>query len=118
MISDSQKTPEPKAARLEDMVRGWFVGDFQPTALKTQNCEVAIRENKAGDYEEMHYHAVATEITVILEGEVEMCGKRWRAGDIIILEPKTATDFRAITDVRTVVVKTPGAQKDKHLGHP
>lgn len=109
---------EKNTFRLEDMTRGWFVGDFNPSALKTQNCEVAIRNHPAGDFEETHYHKIATEITVILQGEVEMLGQRWKAGDIIVLKPGTATSFRAFTDTVTVVVKTPGATKDKYLGTP
>ena len=28
--------------RLDDMVKGWFVGDFEPTALRTAACEVSV----------------------------------------------------------------------------
>ena len=30
-----------KVARLEDMVKGWFVGNFEPTLHKTNDVEVA-----------------------------------------------------------------------------
>jgi len=105
-----------KALRLDDMVKGWFVGGFEPTALRTQACEVAVKRYRAGDREGVHHHRVATEVTLILEGEVEMCGKRWSAGDIVVVEPGEATGFLAITDAVNVVVKTPGALDDKHLG--
>ena len=51
--------PEVRVARLEEMVRGWFVGDFNPSVLKTQACEVAVRNHPAGDFEETHYHKIA-----------------------------------------------------------
>jgi hypothetical protein len=32
--------------RLDDMVKGWFVGDFEPTALRTAACEVSVKHYK------------------------------------------------------------------------
>ena len=102
--------------KLQDMFKGWFVGDFDPSLLRTEACEVAVKTYKAGDSEELHHHKVATEVTLILSGRVRMCGKEWGAGDIIVLEPGEATDFVALTDAVNVVVKTPGAKNDKYLG--
>lgn len=99
----------------EDMVKGWFVGNFNPTAYATENCEVAVKHYKAGDKEGEHYHKIATEITMILSGRVIMAGKEWGPGDIIVLEPGEITDFEALTDSINVVVKTPGATNDKYL---
>ena len=105
-----------KHHRLEEMVKGWFVGNFTPTAFATKDCEVAVKHYHAGDREELHHHKVATEITLVLSGKVRMMGKVWEEGDIIVLEPGAATDFEAITDASNVVVKIPGANDDKYLG--
>lgn len=101
--------------QLKDMVKGWFVGDIQPTALSTIACEVAVKAYQAGEYEPAHFHKIATETTLILEGEVVMCGKTWSEGDIIVLPPGTVTDFRVVRDAKTVVVKVPGALNDKYI---
>ena len=103
------------SAKLQDMVGGWFVGAFNPTALQTNNCEVAVKKYKAGSKEAAHYHAIATEVTLILSGRVRMCGKEWSDGDIILLAPSDITDFEALTDVVSVVVKIPGVLNDKYL---
>mgnify|MGYP003863899173 FL=1 len=76
---------------------------------------MAVKEYKAGDYEEWHYHKIATEYTVIVSGEVEMNGVIHRKGDIIVMEPGDGTDFRALTDAVTTAVKIPGATHDKYL---
>ncbi len=107
-----------KVFRLDDMVKGWFVGNFKPTILSTNEVEVAVKKYKAGDYEPSHYHKIATEITVITDGEVEMNGVTYSTGDIIVIEPNHATDFLALTDVTTTVVKFPGVNDDKYLGTP
>lgn len=107
-----------KSAQLAQMVKGWFVGDFDPVVLRTSDVEVAVKNYRAGDHEACHYHKIATEITVLVSGEAEMAGGRWKGGDIVVLEPGEATDFRALTDVVSVVVKFPGAKDDKYWGKP
>ena len=91
--------------RLTDMESGWFVGSFEPTLLKTEEVEIGVKRYKAGEYDAVHFHKIATEITVIIEGLVEMNGVRYCADDIITIEPGESTDFTAITDAATVVCK-------------
>ncbi len=105
-----------KIFRLEDMIKGWFVGNFNPTILSTTEVEVAVKNYKAGDYEPSHHHKLATEITVIADGQVRMNGINYSAGAIIVIEPNQATDFLAVTDVITTVVKYPGVNNDKYMG--
>lgn len=104
-----------KSARLEKMVKGWFVGSFTPTAFATEGCEVAVKRYAAGDTEGEHFHKIATEITLVLSGRVEMAGKSWGDGDIIVLSPGETTAFKALQDSVTVVVKVPGATNDKYI---
>ena len=104
-----------KVAKLEDMVKGWFVGNFDPTLIKTNDVEVAVKEYKKGDCEEKHYHKIATEITVIISGRVKMNDIEYSKGDIIVIEPNEATDFEALEDTVNAVVKFPGASNDKYL---
>ena len=103
-----------KTAKLSDMAKGWFIGNFEPTLYKTNDVEVAVKTYAAGAYEKRHYHKIATEITVVIKGVIRMNGKEYSAGDIIIMEPNEATDFYAVTDAENVVVKLPGANNDKY----
>lgn len=104
-----------KVEKLDNMTKGWFIGNFDPSLYKTNDVEVAVKSYKAGDHEDKHYHKIATEYTVIIDGEVEMNGIRYKKNDIIVMEPGDTTDFRAITDCMNVVVKIPGANNDKYL---
>ena len=104
-----------KCFKLADMVKGWFVGNFEPTLYRTNDVEIAVKEYSKGDYETAHYHKIATEITVIQSGHVKMFGKIFNSGDIIVVEPNEATDFEALEDTVTFVVKIPGANDDKYL---
>lgn len=53
-----------KIGKLRDMKRGWFIGDFEPSLLKTRDCEVAVKSYRHGDHEGKHFHKIATEFTV------------------------------------------------------
>ena len=101
--------------KLDDMIGGWFIGHFEPSVLKTTDFEVAIKKYKAGDFESKHFHKVATEYTVIVSGSAKMDGVIYGENSIIKIEPGIPTDFLAITDVVTVVVKKPSIQNDKYL---
>jgi quercetin dioxygenase-like cupin family protein len=104
-----------KMAHLDNMIKGWFVGNFTPTALSTEACEVAVKRYKAGELEAAHFHKIATEVTLVLSGQIRMAGKEWGPGDIIVLSPGEVTSFEALTDAVNVVVKIPGATNDKYL---
>ena len=100
--------------KLGEMVKGWFVGEFEPCAFSTSECEVAVKRYQSGDIEKAHYHKIATEVTLILNGRVRMLSQEWGDGDIITLSPGDVTDFKAMTDVVTIVVKVPSVQGDKY----
>lgn len=105
-----------KTNNLKNMIKGWFIGNFEPSLLKTNDCEVAVKEYKKGDYEAKHYHKIATEFTIIINGRVKMNGIEYKAGDIIVMEPNEATDFECLEDgTKNVVVKIPGANNDKYI---
>ena len=105
-----------KIFKIEEMTKGWFVGKFVPTVYSTNDVEVAIKKYDIGFSEERHYHRLATELTVIINGKVRMNGKEFNEGDIIVIEPFEDTDFVAIKDTISVVVKIPGVNNDKYVG--
>ena len=101
--------------RLDEMVRGWFVGDFEPTAHRTPAVEVAIKHYAAGESEARHVHRVATELTAVVSGTVRMQGRDLHAGDILTLAPGEPSDFLALTAATVVAVKLPAVAGDKYL---
>ncbi|MGI5105998.1 hypothetical protein H0R94_03005 [Treponema socranskii] len=104
-----------KISKLNDMTKGWFIGNFEPSVFKTNAVEVAVKSYKKGDSEDAHYHKIATEYTVVVKGSVKMFGKEFSEGDIIVAEPGDITSFEALTDCINLVVKLPGANNDKYI---
>lgn len=102
--------------RLDNYVRGWFIGNFEPSVIKTNDVEVAVKEYSRGEYDPKHYHKKATEITVVLHGLVKMNGEIYAKGDMIIIKPNDISDLEALEDnTITVVVKYPGINNDKYV---
>jgi len=98
----------------KDMIKGWFVGNFDPVAFKSSDCEVCLKRYKTGDYESFHIHKIATEITAIVEGRAQMGTNELKKGSIVVLNPGEGTDFKALCDTLTIVVKTPSVPGDKY----
>ncbi len=104
-----------KYANLNEMIGGWFLGDFEPSIYKTNQFEVGIKEYKKGNKELKHLHKIATEITVIIRGKVKMNNKLINEGQIILLKPNEAADFVVLEDTITAVVKFPSTTNDKYF---
>ena len=104
-----------KVSKLDEFFKGWVVGNFEPSLFKTDDFEVSVKNYKKGDYEQSHYHKIATELTIITKGRVVMNNEVYNEGDIILIEPGDKTDFRATNDVSTTVIKFPCVKGDKYL---
>ena len=100
---------------LDQFTKGWFVGNFNPTLIPSDAVEVAVKNYKAGEQESSHHHKIATELTLIVSGRVRMSGEEVGPGEIVKIHPGQSTDFTAITDTTTVVVKMPCVSGDKYV---
>jgi quercetin dioxygenase-like cupin family protein len=104
-----------KFSTLDTFIKGWFVGNFEPSLYKTNEVEVAYKTYKKGDEEEEHYHKIATEITLITKGAVRMNDTIYIKGEIATIEPNESCKFKALEDSETVVIKIPGINNDKYI---
>ena len=98
---------------LKDYIKGWVVGDFEPTLVR-KDFEVGIKRYKAGDSEERHYHLTCVEYTIIVSGRVMMNDVEYTADDIVIVNEGEDTDFHCLDDAVTVVIKTSSNVGDKY----
>lgn len=99
---------------LVNMSRGWFIGPFEPSVMNTSSFECAVKRYAAGQKESAHFHKIATEFTVIVNGTVKMNGEVYQEGSIIEIAAGETSDFEAVTAVTTFVVKVPGVLGDKY----
>ncbi len=101
--------------KLSEFTKGWIVGNFSPSLFISEEFEVAVKKYKSGDYEKLHFHKKALEITIICSGKVKMNNQQFSEGDVIVIQPNQATDFFVIEDAITTVIKTPSLTNDKFL---
>lgn len=99
--------------KLKDMTKGWFIGNFEPSVLKTEIFEVGLLERKKGK-DIKHYHKIATEITCLISGSMIINGVKLQQGDIFILEPYMISESEFYEDSKLVVVKIPSVIGDKY----
>lgn len=99
--------------KLKDFKGGWFIGDFEPSLLKTTEVEVSIKVHPKGEQWPTHYHKKATEYNVIISGKMYLQDTYLKEGDVFILKPFEIADPEFIEDTKIVCVKVPGAKNDK-----
>lgn len=103
-----------KTAKISDMTRGWFIGNFEPSVLKTEQFEVGILRHQAGESWPKHYHAMAVEYNVLIQGRMKICEQEIVSGDIFYFEPNDIADPEFLEDCIICCVKTPSVPGDKH----
>ena len=104
-----------KIHKLDQFTKGWIVGDFSPSILRTKDFEFMVRSYNPGDSEAAHVHKIADEITVVVNGVFLMNGNKLSAGDIIHLSPGDSADFECIEAGATAVIKSPSVMGDKYI---
>ena len=104
-----------KRFALDQMTRGWFVGDFEPNCLRTKSCEVGVKHYAKGTVEQAHLHRVVAEVTLVVSGRARVGDMELRAGQGLLVSPGEVAEFEALEDTVTVVVKLPSVPDDKYV---
>lgn len=99
---------------LSEFKGGWFIGDFEPSLLKTKDFEVSVKVHPKGEVWPKHYHKVATEFNCVVAGQVEIDGIVYKKDDIFVIPPMYVVDPTFLYDCTIVCVKTPCVIGDKY----
>jgi quercetin dioxygenase-like cupin family protein len=99
--------------KLADMKAGWFVGTFEPSAFKTDACEVCYRVHPKGEVWDMHTHLQTTEINLVTQGHMRFQDRELRTGDVFVVHPWEISNPEFLEDTWIVCVRVPGIKNDK-----
>lgn len=102
-------------SKITDYFRGWFIGDFENSLLRTKDFEVALLTHKKGEVWPAHYHKEATEYNVLVKGKMLTCGKELNDGDVFVFEKGEVADPIFLEDCTVVCVKVPSIPTDKYV---
>lgn len=101
--------------RIEDMIGGWFIGNFEPSSIKTKDFEIGYKFHKKGEPWDVHYHKEATEVTFLLRGKMKIQNRVLTNGDIFTIFPYEVADPVFLEDCEVIIIKTPSVIGDKHI---
>ena len=99
--------------KLNDFTRGWIIGDFSPSVLKTAEFEVGLLSHKKNEIWPAHFQKVATEYNVLISGEMYLNDNLISPGEIFIVYPEEITKVQFVQDCQLLVVKVPSLPSDK-----
>ena len=100
--------------RIEEMTRGWFVGNFNPSVFMTADFEVGYLRHSKGEKWGKHYHKKAIEINYLIRGKMKIHDHLLTTGDIFTIFPYEIADPEFLEDCELIVVKVPSIIGDKY----
>ena len=103
-----------KKYNLSEFWRGWFIGNFEPSILKTDQFEVGVLTHTKGEVWPKHDHALHTEYNLLLKGKMSICGETINEGEFFIISPNEVADPVFLEDCTVLCIKTPSVPGDKY----
>lgn len=101
--------------KLDNFKGGWFIGNFDPSILKTDQFEVGLKFHQKDEDWPNHYHKIATEYNLLISGKLIVNGVDINAGEIFVVDPLENAKCNFVEDCYILVVKAPCVKNDKFL---
>lgn len=108
-----------KIYRIEDFTRGWIIGDFEPSLIKTKDFEVGLLKHKKDEVWPNHVHMLADEYNVLVSGKmlIKYRDEEWYKllpGDVFVIAKGDSCKPMFLEDCTLLVVKVPSVIGDKN----
>ena len=100
---------------LTNYTRGWIIGDFAPSIIKTKSFEIGILFHPKGEQRPPHFHSQITEYNILVSGKMKINNKVLMPGTIFIFEPYEIANPEFLDDCMVICVKIPSIPDDKHI---
>lgn len=104
----------PKCKR-NIFTRGWFVGDFNPSIFITEDFEIGLLEHKKGDKWDYHYHKLAVEYNILIDGEMTVNNEKVKKWDMFVFERNQISCPIFLENCKILCVKIPSIKNDKYI---
>lgn len=98
---------------LSVFTRGWFIGNFEPSVLKTSKFEVGVFKHSKGEDWPAHYHRSHDEYNVLVTGKMSIYGTIIEPESVFVVPKKCIVKPVFLEDCVIVCVKTPSIPGDK-----
>jgi len=101
--------------KMTEMYRGWFIGNFEPSILKTSQFEVGLLLHREGEEWPEHYHTMTTEYNVLISGSMSVNHINIFAGEYFIIKANECVKPIFHEDCVVLCVKVPSIPGDKYI---
>jgi dTDP-glucose pyrophosphorylase len=102
-----------KMYKLEDMFRGWFVGDFEPSVFKHAGVEIGYLLHKKGEKWQTHYHNNLVEVNLLIQGRMILNDIEINKNEIFVIDKKVIACPIFLEDCYIMCIKIPSMVGDK-----
>jgi choline kinase len=100
-------------SNMNEMTRGWFIGDFEPSVFNTKDFEVGYLHHKKGELWQVHYHEFMTEVNVLIKGKMILNDLEINEGQIFVIHKKEIACPIFLEDCFIICIKIPSVIGDK-----
>jgi NDP-sugar pyrophosphorylase family protein len=104
-----------KIENLSEYTRGWLIGDFEPSIIRTTYYELGIMKYVKNSYHQFHIHQECDEYNYLIKGEIKINNFVIKAGQVFIIPKGQIVCPIFMKDCEIIVVKTPSKPTDKIL---
>jgi quercetin dioxygenase-like cupin family protein len=103
-----------KNNKLDNMTRGWLIGNFEPSILKTDTFEVGYLKHPKGELWPPHVHKEVNEYNILIKGKMIINNEIIEQGEIFIIPKNMLTSAKFLEDCEILCIKVPSNTKDKY----
>lgn len=103
-----------KVSSINEFINGWFIGNFEPSVLKSEEFEVAHHKYAKGFRGTPHTHKIATEYNYIVKGKLIASGVELSDGEMFVYSPDEISEVTFLEDTDLIIIKTPSVPGDKY----
>lgn len=102
-----------KKKSLDEMYRGWFIGNFEPSIYKTKDFEVGYLLHKKGERWDIHFHEHMKEVNLLVKGKMILNNKEISENDIFVIDKNVIAAPIFLEDCYILCIKIPSVVGDK-----
>jgi len=102
-----------KKNKLQHMTRGWLIGNFEPSILKTEQFEVGYLKHKKNEFWAPHIHNQIIEYNILIHGLMTINNEIIHAGDVFVIPTNMLTHAKFLEDCEVLCIKLPSVPSDK-----
>jgi len=104
-----------KEVDINQYIRGWIIGDFEPSIKRTTHFEIAVLHHKQGEKWGFHYHSQAIEYNILLSGKMMINNISIEQNSIFIFEQNMISCPVFLEDCIVLCIKIPSIPTDKYI---